>query len=106
MRHGVVQIDEEGATVVAFDESRGLVGEEVVRVVAVDIGGHPFAVTPQMVRELAMRVTVIEKPERMIEALAIGVAGRTRLTQPPLADDRRSVTGMTQHFSNRGAPPC
>ena len=56
--------------------------EEVVDVVALDIGGDPLAVAPEMIGELPVRVTMIEEAERVIEALPIGLtggAGRARV---------------------------
>ena len=42
-----------------------------------------------MIGELPMGVALIEKAERVVEALAIRLAGRARLASPPLADQWR-----------------
>src|SRR6185503_13642267 len=101
VRHGVVEIHEERARIVSFDERRSLSCEQVVDVIAIDIGVQPLAVAPEMVCELPMRMAMIQEPERVIEPLSIRLAGRARLAEPPLTDHRRTVTGATQDFRDR-----
>src|SRR5437867_8037911 len=86
VRHGVVQIDEERTWIISLDECRRLFRKKVVHVIAIDVGGHPLAVAPQMIGELPMRMTVIEEPEGVVEPLSIGLAGGARLPESPFAD--------------------
>jgi len=101
VRHGVIEVDEERPRIAAFDERGRFSGEQVVHVVAVEVSAHLFAVPPQVVGELAMRVPVIEESERVVESLFVRLAGRARLAESPLADDRGAISRVAQHLRHR-----
>ena len=79
----------------------GFLREQVVDVVVVEVGRAPLAVPIQMVGELPMRVPVIEESERVVESLSVRLAGRARLAEAPLADDRRAIPRVAQHLRDR-----
>ena len=100
--NGVVEVQEERALVRLLDESRRFLREQVVHVVPRRIDGDPLAVPPQVVGVLPVGVIVIQKPEGVVEALALRRAGGPRPAQPPLADDRRAVARRMEHLGDRG----
>ena len=96
VRHGVVQVEEERTRVGLLDEGRRLAREQVVDVVALEIGGDRLAVAIQVIGELPVRVAMIEEAEGEIEALLAGFAAGARLAEAPLADHRGAVAGVAQ----------
>ena len=96
MWNRVVQIDEERARVFALDERARLRREEVVRVVIRDVRSDARPVSEEMVRELPVRVTMIQESKRVLEALAVGLTGRSRSAKAPLANHRRPIACILQ----------
>src|SRR2546422_10999746 len=103
VRHGVVEIDEEGARIISFNECGSLFRKKIVDVIAFDIGAHALAVAPEMIGELPMRMAVIEEPERVIEPLSVRLASRARLAEPPLPVTSRRETASTKTPAHRQA---
>jgi hypothetical protein len=101
VRHRVVEVHEEGPRIFVVDERRRFAREEIVDVIVFQVCVDPLRVPPEIIGKLPMRVPVIEKSERVVESLAIGLPGRPRLAEPPLADHRRSISRAFQHFRNR-----
>ncbi len=54
-----------------------------------------------MIGELAVRVPMVEEPERVVEALAVRLAGRAGLAESPLADHGRAIAGIAQDLRDR-----
>ena len=69
MRHGVIQVHEEGAGIGALDEGLRFLREEVVGVVLLEIDSHPLAVAPQVIGELPVGMALVAEPEGVLEAL-------------------------------------
>src|SRR5439155_14284827 len=86
VRHGVIEIDEERTRIFPFDECLTFLREQIVDIIAIDIGAHPLAVPPEMIGELPMGVAVIEEPEGIVEPLPVRLAAATGLAQSPFAD--------------------
>ena len=79
----------------------GFAREQIVHVVVFDVGRDRLAVAVQMIGVLPVRVTMIEKAERVVEPLLVRLAGRARAAESPLADDRRAIAGVAQHLGHR-----
>ena len=96
MRHRVVQIEKERASVGALNEIERLASEKIVRVVAVDVGFDPLRVSIQMVGELTMRVAVVQESECVLEPLLVRLAWASNHAESPFSDDRGPISTVAQ----------
>ena len=73
--------------------------EEIVDVIAFEIGRGPLAVAPQMIGVLAVRVAMIEEAEGVVESLPIGHARSSQETRAPICRSR--PCGTRRHAAPR-----